>query len=227
MNALPRRGLYAITHDSPPDDASGDLAADDQRLIEQVAQAIAGGARLIQYRAKGLTPGRRRTQATALAGLCDAAAVPLIVNDDLDLALAVGAAGVHLGREDGDPAAARRRLGPDAIIGVSCYDRLDLALAAARAGASYVAFGSFFPSSVKPHATRPPLDLLTRARARIEIPLVAIGGITPQNAGLLIAAGADLLAVITGVFAAPDVAQAARAYSRLLEPGERPTEYPR
>ena len=110
---------------------------------------------------------------------------------------------------------------------MSCYDRLDLALAAAQAGATYVAFGSFFPSTVKPDAVRPPLDLLTQARARLDTTLVAIGGITPQNAGLLIAAGADLLAVITGVFAAPDVAAAARAYSRRFEPGERPMEYPR
>jgi thiamine-phosphate pyrophosphorylase len=220
MNALGSRGLYAITPEASP----GDPAADDQRLCAQVADAIAGGARLIQYRAKGLDPGRRQAQATALARLCRRRTVPLIINDDLALALAVGAAGVHLGRDDGDPAAARRRLGPDAIIGVSCYDRLDLALAAAQAGASYVAFGSFFPSTVKPDAARPPLDLLTRARARLAIPLVAIGGITPQNAGLLIAAGADLLAVITAVFAAPDVTAAARAYSRLFEPGERPTE---
>ena len=217
------RGLYAITPDLPP----AAPARDDQRLIEAVALAIGGGARLVQYRAKGLTPGRRRTQAAALVELCAAAAVPLIINDDVELALAVGAAGVHLGRDDGDPAAARARLGADALIGVSCYDSLGLALAAAAAGADYCAFGSFFPSTVKPAAVRPAPDLLTRARARLTVPLVAIGGITPQNGGLLIAAGADLLAVITGVFAAPDIAAAARAYSQLFEPGARPTETPR
>ncbi|HYN79087.1 MAG TPA: thiamine phosphate synthase, partial [Lamprocystis sp. (in: g-proteobacteria)] len=148
-------------------------------------------------------------------------------NDDIELARSVNAAGVHLGRGDADPAAARRRLGRTAIIGVSCYDRLDLALAAVQAGASYVAFGSFFPSTVKPGAVRPPVSLLTEARKRLDTTLVAIGGITPQNAELLIAAGADLLAVITGVFAAPNVAAAARAYSRRFEPGARPMEYPR
>ena len=217
------RGLYAITPESGP----GDPAHADRRLIEQVARAIDGGARLVQYRAKGLTPDRRRTQAAALAELCDAAAVALIINDDVELALAVGAAGVHLGRDDAAPAAARARLGADAIIGVSCYDRLDLALSAAAAGADYCAFGSFFPSTIKPDAVRPAPDLLTRARARLKVPLVAIGGITPQNAGLLIAAGADLLAVITGIFAAPDIAAAARAYSQLFESGARPTETPR
>jgi len=217
------RGLYAITPDPGPDATQ----RDDQRLVAAVALAIDGGARLIQYRAKGLAQARRRTQAAALAGVCAAAAVPLIINDDLELALAVGAAGVHLGRDDADPAAARARLGAGAIIGVSCYDRLDLALAAVAAGADYCAFGSFFASTVKPDAVRPAPDLLTRARARLTVPLVAIGGITPQNAGLLIAAGADLLAVITGVFAAPDIAAAARAYSQLFEPGARPTETPR
>jgi len=217
----PWRGLYAITPDIPaetPDSA-------DRRLIAQVTQAITGGARLIQYRAKGLDAARRRAQAAALARLCDATGIPLIINDDLELALTVGAAGVHLGRDDGDPAAARRRLGAGAIIGVSCYDSLDLALTAAASGASYVAFGSFFPSTIKPRAARPTPNLLTQARARIAVPLVAIGGITPQNARLLIAAGADLLAVITGVFAAPDVAAAARAFSQPFEPGLRPPEH--
>ncbi len=215
------RGLYAITQDPGP----GNPAREDRRLVEQVALAIDGGARLVQYRAKGLAPARRRAQAAALLARCDAAAVALIINDDVELALAVGAAGVHLGRNDADLAAARARLGADAIIGVSCYDRLDLALTAA--GADYCAFGSFFPSTIKPDAVRPAPDLLTRARARLRVPLVAIGGITPQNGGLLIAAGADLLAVITGVFAAPDIAAAARAYSKLFEPGARPTETPR
>lgn len=221
MNPLPR-GLYALTPD--PDPAAA--PATDRHLADQVAQALAGGARLIQYRAKQLPAGRRYAQSAALIPVCAAAGVPLIINDDVELARAIGAAGVHLGRDDGDPAAARARLGPDAIIGVSCYDRLDLAQAAAAAGADYCAFGSFFASSVKPDAVRPDPGLLTRARARLRLPLVAIGGITPQNAGLLIAAGADLLAVITAVFAAPDIAAAARAFSRQFEPGARPTEFP-
>jgi thiamine-phosphate pyrophosphorylase len=214
-------GLYAITPMPGPDTP----AEPGRGLVELVGQAIAGGARLIQYRDKAGDPARYRAEATALARLCANTGVPLIINDDCELAAAVGAAGVHLGRDDGDPAAARERLGANAIIGVSCYDSLELAETAVRAGASYVAFGSFFTSTVKPGAVRPPIDLLRRARERIAVPLVAIGGITPQNAPLLIAAGADLLAVITGVFAAPDVAAAARAYSRFFEPGLRPTEY--
>lgn len=217
------RGLYAITPDQPPE-ATAD---DDLVLLTQVAQAIAGGARLVQYRVKGMDPQRRHAQAAALATQCRQTGVPLIINDDMELALAVGAAGVHLGQDDGDPATARTRLGPDAIIGVSCYDSLELAQAAVRASADYCAFGSFFPSTVKPDAVRPPIDLLARARTLIDVPLVAIGGITPQNAGLLIAAGADMLAVITGVFAAPDIAVAARAYSQLFAAGTRPTESPK
>lgn len=214
-------GLYAITPDladAPATDASV------RTLSDRVAQAIAGGARAVQYRDKTPDPGVRRQRAAALAALCRAAEVPLIVNDDLELALAVGADGVHLGRDDGDPAAARDRLGPAAIVGVSCYDRLDLALTAERAGASYVAFGSFFPSAVKPGAVRPAPPLLTRARERLRIPLVAIGGITPQNAASLIAAGADMLAVVTGLFSAPDIAAAARDYAQRFAAGDRPTE---
>ncbi len=132
----------------------------------------------------------------------------------------IGADGVHLGRDDGDPIAARRRLGADAIIGVSCYDDLALAQAAERAGASYVAFGSFFPSATKPHAVRASVELLSAARDSLRIPAVAIGGITPQNGELLIAAGARMLAVVTGVFAQPDLAAAARAYASLFVDGD-------
>jgi thiamine-phosphate pyrophosphorylase len=116
------------------------------------------------------------------------------------------------------------RLGLQAIVGVSCYDRLDLALAAERAGASYAAFGSFFASSVKPHAACPSPELLTGARERLNIPLVAIGGLTPENAASLIAAGADMLAVVTGLFAAPDIAAAARSFAQLFSAGDRPME---
>jgi len=215
----PLSGLYVITPDR-----SRVTAETRESLPELVARAVLGGARVVQYRDKGPDWGRRRTEATALATLCRDAGIPLIINDDVELAAAVAADGVHLGRDDADPRAARQHLGPDAIIGVSCYDRLDLALAAERAGASYVAFGSFFPSPTKPGAVRPEPGLLTQARRTLRLPLVAIGGITPQNAGALIAAGANLVAVITGVFAAPDVAAAARAYSRLFSGPGRPTE---
>lgn len=210
-------GLYAITPESP---------GADWRLLEQVAQAIQGGARVVQYRDKGPDPERRRAQATALLALCRSAKVPLVINDDLELAATIGADGVHLGRDDADPGRARERLGPDALIGVSCYDGLDLGRTAERAGASYVAFGSFFSSPTKPDAARPGPALLGVARRTLSLPLVAIGGITPQNAGALIAAGADMVAVISGVFSAPDITAAAQAYSRLFPWPGRPTEDP-
>lgn len=204
-------GLYLITPDT---------ADNPDVLAEQVAQAISGGARLLQYRNKGADRQLRRDQAIAVLGVCRAAGVPLVINDDVVLAAEIGADGVHLGRDDGDPIAARRRLGADAIIGVSCYDDMDPAQAAERAGASYVAFGSFFPSATKPHAVRASSGLLSTARNSLRIPAVAIGGITPQNGGLLIAAGARMLAVVTGVFAQPDLAAAARAYASLFVDGD-------
>ncbi|UHD14652.1 thiamine phosphate synthase [Thiocapsa bogorovii] len=204
-------GLYLVTPDT----------ADTPRaLAEQVAQALSGGARLVQYRHKGSNRQLQRDQATAVLGICRAAGVPLVINDDVTLAAEIGADGVHLGRDDGDPIAARRRLGADAIIGVSCYDDLALARAAAQAGASYIAFGSFFPSATKPNAVRASPALLSAARDSLRIPAVAIGGITPQNGGLLITAGARMLAVVTGVFAQPDLAAAARAYASLFVDGD-------
>ena len=199
---FPSHGLYAIT-DGPRID-----------LLEVVAQALAGGARVLQYRDKTADAARRHAEAAALKQLCDTHAVPLIVNDDVALAVAVGAAGVHLGRDDDDVAAARAALGAGAIIGVSCYDSLERARAAAAAGADYVAFGAFFPSPTKPQAVRASLDLL-RQSATLGVPRVAIGGITPDNAPSLVEAGADFLAVISAVFAAPDVCAAAQRFARL------------
>lgn len=207
MNPSRTRGLYAITD-------AGLLP--DERLTDAVAAAIRGGARLIQYRDKSHDSARRLAQATALNALCQDHDVPLIINDDVELAFAVGAAGVHLGQDDADIATARARLGPRALIGVSCYDRLDLALNAARAGADQVAFGAFFPSPTKPTEIRAPLDLLQQARAQLDLPIVAIGGITPDNAAALLAAGADYLAVVSGVFAQPDIQVAARRYATLF-----------
>lgn len=203
----PLSGLYAITPETSTHSTS---------LPEQVSAAIRGGARAIQYRDKRLDPRQRRIEAQALLEVCSAAGVPLIVNDDVALAAEIGADGVHLGRDDADPREARARLGEHAIIGVSCYDQLALAETAEAAGASYVAFGSFFPSTVKPNAVRPAPELLTAARARLAIPIVAIGGITSHNGRLLILAGADMLAVVTGVFAQPDITAAARAYTQLF-----------
>ncbi len=204
MKAL--RGLYAIT-----------LEHAGTKSAAQVERAIAGGAQVIQYRDKSEDHRHRLEQARAVNAICRETGVPLIVNDDVALAAAVEAAGVHLGHNDAAPAAARDLLGPRAIIGVSCYNRLDLALAARDQGADYVAFGSFFPSSTKPLAVRADIDLLRRARRELRLPLVAIGGITPENGAVLVGAGADMLAVVTGVFGAPDPQAAARAYARLFD----------
>jgi thiamine-phosphate pyrophosphorylase len=201
-----RRGLYLITPDE----------TDTARLLARVEEVI-GHAALLQYRNKAANDAVRRAQADALRTLCTGFGVPLIVNDDLVLARNIGADGVHLGENDGDARVARARLGPDAIIGVSCYDDLARARAATEAGASYIAFGAFFPSSTKPDARRAALDLL-HDTAVLGLPRVAIGGITPDNARKLVEAGADLLAVISGVFDAPDPAAAAHAYRDCFEP---------
>jgi thiamine-phosphate pyrophosphorylase len=196
------RGLYAITDGPRPD------------LLDVVTQALAGGARLLQYRDKSGDSTRRYSEAAALKRLCDAYAVPLIINDDIALAHAVAADGVHLGKDDDDLAAARTALGGDVIIGVSCYDSLQRAKQAMSAGASYVAFGAFFPSPTKPLAPRASIELL-RQSAALGVPRVAIGGITPDNASSLIEAGADYLAVISAVFGAADVRHSAQRFTDL------------
>jgi len=200
------RGLYAITPDE----------LDTGELARKVRMALAGGARMVQYRNKSADPMLRREQGAALLALCRAAGVPLIVNDDVDLAESLGADGLHLGREDLSIAAARTRLGKNRLLGASCYDRLDLAMDASGAGADYVAFGSAFPSTTKPGATRAPLSLLREARVRLACPIVAIGGITSENAQAVIAAGADAVAVISALFDAPDVARRAREFANLF-----------
>ena len=197
------RGLYAITPET------GDL----DTLVGQVRLALDGGARLVQYRAKRHDRRVRQSQAKALLALCRERDVPLIVNDDLELAVAIHADGVHLGREDGDVREARLRL-PSAILGISCYDDPARAAAAAEVGADYAAIGSVFASSTKPDAMRSGLSALAEARRLSGIPIAAIGGITPANAAEAVAAGADMLAVISALFGAPDVAAAARALSR-------------
>jgi thiamine-phosphate pyrophosphorylase len=201
------RGLYAIT----PDPARCPLP-----LSQAVEQAIAGGARLIQYREKTLLGPERRDRAEALLAVCRRHRVPLIINDDLELAVAIGADGVHLGQDDGDPAQARARLGEGILIGVSCYNHLDNALLARERGADYVAFGRFHPSSSKPLAVQATPDLLRRARRALDLPVVAIGGISPENGGPLIAAGAHMLAVIDAVFGQPDIRAAAAAFTELF-----------
>lgn len=186
------------------------------KLLNGVEAAIRGGARLVQYRDKSTDVAHREQEAQALLGLCRAHGIPLIINDDVLLAKTIGADGVHLGRDDAVPAQARVQLGPRALIGVSCYDSLQRAIEAAQAGADYVAFGSFFASPSKPDAVGAPLALLRTAHRRLGIPLCAIGGIVPGNAAALLDAGADMLAVISGVFAAADIESAARRYTELF-----------
>ena len=202
-----RRGLYAVT----PDETS------TERLLKRVDAVLNAGAAWLQYRNKAVDCGLREHQARALQPLCRRHEVPLIINDDWRLAAAIGADGAHLGRGDGELAVARAAMGPGAILGASCYDDLLLAQAAREAGASYVAFGAFFPSPTKPLAPLAELALL-RNSAALGLPRVAIGGITPDNGRLLVAAGADLLAVISGVFDAPDPTAAARAYQSCFDP---------
>jgi thiamine-phosphate pyrophosphorylase len=202
-----RRGLYAVTDP---------VLTPGPRLLEAVAAAIDGGAVMVQYRHKTVAEVGRRRDAEALLELCRTRGVPLIINDDVELAAALGADGVHIGRDDMPVGEARKVLGRDAIIGVSCYDSLQAARAAAASGADYVAFGSFYPSTIKPQAVRAELELLRQGRARLSLPIAAIGGITPENGARLVAAGADLLAVITGVFGSDDTAAAARRYAALF-----------
>jgi thiamine-phosphate pyrophosphorylase len=189
----------------------------DANFIDDVADAIDGGAAVVQYRDKGGDPELRATQAAALAGLCAFQDTLFLINDDVELAQSCQADGVHLGRDDPPLLQARDLLGEDAVIGISCYNDLERACAAEQAGASYVAFGSFYPSDVKPDAVRTNIELLRQAKNLLRIPVVAIGGITPDNAPELVAAGADAIAVITGVFGQPDIQAAARSYAELFK----------
>ncbi|MEX0899645.1 MAG: thiamine phosphate synthase [Gammaproteobacteria bacterium] len=196
-------GLYAITRPS-------------STLVADVAAALRGGARVVQYRDKSYDAERRLFEARQLKTLCAASEVTFIVNDDLMLAQTVHADGVHIGRNDRSIADARAVLGPRAVIGVSCYDEIERASAAAKAGADYLAFGSFFPSPTKPAAPRATLELLAQASDEFELPLCAVGGVTPENGGPLVRGGASMLAAITGVFDSPDIEAAAAAYARLF-----------
>lgn len=202
---MPKQGLYAITQTENKTSAN---------IVNDVAAAIKGGACIIQYRDK--TSADVLDIAKQLTALCHSHQVPLIINDDVELALAVKADGVHLGKEDGDILQAREKLGPDAIIGVSCYNSIERAQLAQEQGASYVAFGRFFPSGSKPLAAPADIGTLTAAKQCIQLPIVAIGGIMPDNGSQLLEAGADILAVIGGIFDhQPE--QSARAFQTLFK----------
>lgn len=197
------KGLYAITNGPRPD------------LQSAVAAALRGGACVIQYRDKTTDKQRRMSEATMLSELCLSHGVPLIINDDIELAIECGAAGVHLGAEDVGLMSARARLNDGAIVGISCYDSLDRARRAVDEGADYIAFGAFYSSPTKPLARSAKLQLLAEARS-LGVPVVAIGGITPDNAAPLIAAGADCVAVISSLFDSADIESAARRFSQLF-----------
>jgi len=198
-------GLYAITPDEPGTDI----------LVRKVGLALRGGASAVQYRNKSAARALRLEQGRALAALCRAAGASFIVNDDVALALELDADGAHLGADDGDLSEARQRLGPDKLLGASCYGRIGLARAAVEAGADYLAFGSVFSSLTKPGAERAPLEIFAEARRSIALPLVAIGGISLQNAPQVFAAGADAVAVISALFDAEDIAGRASGFTGL------------
>lgn len=203
------KGLYAITPDE----------LDTGKLLQQVEKALRGGAAVLQYRNKLADSGLQLEQALVLREMTRRFGTIFIVNDDVQLALQVSADGVHLGADDGDITAARAVLGRDKLIGASCYNRAPLAAEAVRQGADYVAFGAFFPSGVKPGAVAADVSVLKNARNELKVPIVAIGGITLENGSQLVAAGADALAVISALWQAADVAQAAKDFSHLFEQG--------
>ena len=200
------RGLYAITPD----------CVDSQALVRAVLAALTGGARFIQYRQKNADLRAQARQALDLNELCLASCASLIINDNVELAQQINAAGVHLGRDDMSVTEARRQLGNNKIIGASCYNQMVLAEAAVAAGADYIAFGAFFASQIKPDAVHADLALIAEAKKKFNIPIVVIGGISLQNAPQLIAAGADALAVISDLFNAPDITTQASAFQQLF-----------
>ncbi|MBT9612395.1 MAG: thiamine phosphate synthase [Burkholderiales bacterium] len=200
------KGLYAITPET------GDTA----QLLDKTRAALAGGAQWVQYRSKSADVALKHEQATELLELCRDFHAPLIVNDDVRLAALIEADGVHVGEDDARLIEARINLGPDKIIGVSCYQDLARALRFEAEGADYVAFGSFYPSATKPGARPCPLSLLVEAKTQLHLPVVAIGGITLANAQSLIDAGADAIAVISALFDTPNVEACAQAFSSLF-----------
>ena len=205
------RGLYAIT----PCSSIQDLSTSE--LLSRTRQVLEGGARIIQYREKQHPDDIREEQATRIKALCEEFGVTLLINDDVALAEKIEADGVHLGQEDLSLEDARRRLGREAIIGISCYNQLELAIEAEKQGADYVAFGRFFPSSSKPDAVQADLELLKTALSELSVPVTCIGGITPENAKMLVSAGADMLAVIEAVFGAENIRETAAEFKRLFK----------
>lgn len=208
-------GVYAITPCETMDFA---------QLLLRTSAILQAGVSALQYREKSRDMQLQRARAQALLGLCRVTGTPFLVNDDPGLAAAVGADGVHLGMEDPSPEAARQLLGPGAIIGVSCYDDVDRAVHAARNGADYVALGAFFPTATKVPRAFAKLDTLRALKNRITQPIVAIGGISPENCEPLISAGADLLAVVSSIYSAADPALQVARFQQLFEKPMEPQQ---
>lgn len=200
------RGLYLVTPDQPDTDC----------LLALLGKALVGRPALVQYRSKCLEGTALHMQAVAVVGLCREAGIPCVVNDSVELALDSEADGVHLGRDDGDVATARNKLGSERLVGVSCYDEWPRAVAGSALGVDYVALGAMFPSRIKPHAVRAPIGLVTRAQHELACGVAVIGGISAERAPGLIAAGADLIAVMSDVFDAPDPGVRVAAYQKLF-----------
>ncbi|RTZ67451.1 MAG: thiamine phosphate synthase [Aquificaceae bacterium] len=196
------KGLYAITE------------SDSKNLVKKVTLALEGGVSILQYRNKKADTQQQLKEATALAALCKEYKCYFIINDDMYLAQQVGADGVHLGKDDGSLLAARKLLGDNAMIGVTCYQDIATALQAEQQGADYVAFGSFFASPTKPHAPKANIELLQQAKQQISLPICCIGGITLDNASELIDNGADMLAVISSLFSSDDITATAQQFAR-------------
>ena len=206
MRATVIRGLYAITPDN----------TNTANLLAMTEQVLTGGATIVQYRNKIADAALRQEQAYLLARICKKHQAVFIINDHVDLALAVDADGVHLGQYDGRISDARNKLGDERIIGVSCYNQLNLAIDASQQGVDYVAFGAFFASSTKPDAVTVSTDLLCKAKQKLLVPIVTIGGITLTNAATLIDQGGDAIAVSNALFGAQDIQLTARAFSQLF-----------
>ena len=200
------KGLYLVT---PDWDDTGHLLAVTKAALE-------GGVALLQYRHKTAEPALRREQATALLALCRQFDCPFIINDHVELALDIGADGVHVGGTDAAVSAVRAQIGADRILGASCYGDLELAKAAHAAGASYVAYGGFYPSKVKKYPVTTAIEILMQSRNAVPLPSVVIGGMTPENAVPLVAAGADMVAAISSVYLAKDAKRAAQAFAALF-----------
>lgn len=207
MNKKQLHGLYAIT--------DSHLIAEDT-FTASIEATLGGGTSIIQYRDKSNDDTRRLAQAKQLRVLCDRFDALLIINDDIELAKKSKADGIHLGRDDSSLSEAREQLGEDIIIGISCYDDISLAIDAEKQGADYVAFGAFYSSPTKPGAKTAPLSLLQQAKAELDIPVCAIGGINSDNANALVQAGADMIAVISGIFSRPDIEDVSRQLASLF-----------